>query len=71
MRPDISFTVSIVSQFMHIPLDDIDSILRYLKNILGQEIWMKKNETNNVVDFSDAYWAASIDRKSITSFCTL
>jgi hypothetical protein len=31
---------------------------------------MKKNETNDVVDFSDVDWAANCDRKSITYFCT-
>jgi hypothetical protein len=31
---------------------------------------MKKNETNDVVDFSDADWAGSHDRKSTIGFCT-
>jgi hypothetical protein len=31
---------------------------------------MKKNDSNNVVGFSDADWAGSCDRKSTTRFCT-
>jgi Reverse transcriptase (RNA-dependent DNA polymerase) len=73
-RPDISFAVSTVSQFMHAlrtsHLSAIDIILRYLKCTPGQGIWMRKNESNDVVGFSDADWAGSCDRKSTTDFCT-
>jgi Reverse transcriptase (RNA-dependent DNA polymerase) len=73
-RPDISFAVTMVSQFMHAPrtghLSAIDRILRYLKCTPGQGIWMRKNRSNDVVGFSDADWAGSCDRKSTTSFCT-
>jgi hypothetical protein len=45
-RPDITFTVSLVSQFIHAPgtthLEVVDRILRYLKGSPGQGIWMKK-----------------------------
>jgi hypothetical protein len=73
-RPDISFAVSMVSQFMHAPctshLSAIDRILRYLKCTPGQGIWMRKNGSNDVVGFSDVDWAGSCDRKSTTGFCT-
>jgi Reverse transcriptase (RNA-dependent DNA polymerase) len=73
-RPDIAFVVSVISQFMHAPctshLSAVDRILRYLKGTPGQGIWMKKNDSNNVVGFSDADWARSCDRKSTTRFCT-
>jgi Reverse transcriptase (RNA-dependent DNA polymerase) len=73
-RPDIAFAVSVVSQFMYAArtshLSTIDRILIYLKGTPGQEIWMKKNITNNVVGYSDADWAGSCDRKSTTGFCT-
>jgi Reverse transcriptase (RNA-dependent DNA polymerase) len=72
-RPDIAFAVSVVSQFMYAPrtshLSTIDRILRYLKSTPGQEIWMKKNITNNVIGYSDADSAGSCDRKSTTGFC--
>jgi hypothetical protein len=73
-RHDITFAVSVVSQFMHTlrtsHLITIDRILRNLKGTPGQGIWMKKNITNNVVGFSDADWAGICDRKSTTGFCT-
>jgi Reverse transcriptase (RNA-dependent DNA polymerase) len=73
-RPDIAFAVSVISQFMHAlrtsHLSAIDRILRYLKGTPGQGIWMKKNNSNNVVGFSDADWAGSYDRKLTTGFCT-
>jgi hypothetical protein len=63
-----------VSQFIHAPrtshLEAIDRILRYLKGTPGQGIWMKKNGTNDVVDFSDVDWADSCDKKSTMRFCT-
>jgi hypothetical protein len=74
MRQDISFAVSMISQFMHAShtshLSAIDIILSYLKCTLGQGIWMMKNGSNDVVGFSDADWAGSCDRKSTTGFCT-
>jgi hypothetical protein len=73
IQPDITFAVSVVSQFMHAPctghLVAIDRILIYLKGTPGQEILIRKNKTNDVVDFSYADWAGSYDRKSITGFC--
>jgi hypothetical protein len=45
-RPNLSFAVSQISQFMHAPrtphLDAINIILRYLKGSPGKGIWMKK-----------------------------
>jgi Reverse transcriptase (RNA-dependent DNA polymerase)/Integrase core domain/gag-polypeptide of LTR copia-type/GAG-pre-integrase domain len=73
-RPDITFAVSTVSQFMHAPrtchMEAINRILRYLKGTPGQGILMKQNATDTVVGFSDADWAGSCDRKSTTGFCT-
>jgi Reverse transcriptase (RNA-dependent DNA polymerase) len=70
IRPDIAFAVSVVSQFMHAPktthLEAVVRILSYLKGSPGQGIWMRKNDTNNIVGYSDADWAGSYDRKSTT-----
>jgi hypothetical protein len=75
IRLDISFTVSMVSQFMYTPhtshLEAIDMILRILKDTPDQEIWMMKNETNDVVSFSDVDWANNYDRKSTHDFILL
>ena len=72
-RPDISFAVSQISQFMHSPrtthLDAINRILRYLKGTPGKGIWMKRNNTHDICGYSDADWAGAFDRKSTTGFC--
>jgi Reverse transcriptase (RNA-dependent DNA polymerase) len=71
-RPDIAFSVSQISQFMHAlrtsHFDAITRILRYLKGTPGKGIWMKNNNSNTVCDYSDADWARSFDRKSTTGF---
>jgi hypothetical protein len=73
-RPDISFSVRQIYKFMHAPrtvqLDVIDRILRFLKGSPGNGVWMKCNYSNEVCDYSDAYWAESFDRKLTTSFRT-
>jgi hypothetical protein len=59
---------------MHAPrtthLEAVDRILKYLKKAPGQGIWMRKNNTNDVVGYFDAYWAGNYDRKSTTGYCT-
>ncbi|XP_048226878.1 uncharacterized mitochondrial protein AtMg00810-like [Ricinus communis] len=74
-RPDISYAVSMISQFMHAPrtphLDAVDRILRYLKGTPGHGIWMRNNNNAiTITGFSDADWAGSCDRKSTSGFCT-
>jgi hypothetical protein len=59
---------------MHAPktthLEAVDMILSYLKGSPGQGIWMRKNDTNNIVGYSYADWVGSYDRKSTTGYCT-
>ncbi|KAM1069409.1 hypothetical protein ACFX13_001358 [Malus domestica] len=74
-RPDITYAVSIVSQFMHSPTMEhfnlVKRILRYLKGSVGRGIIMKKNANTQITGYCDADWAGnSIDRKSTTGFCT-
>ena len=74
-RPDISYAVSIVSQFMHSPamfhLSIVKRILRYLKGSIGRGILLKKNGHHDIVGYADADWAGNVlDRKSTTGFCT-
>jgi hypothetical protein len=72
MKPNISFSVSQISKFMHAPrtthLNCIDRILRYLKGTPGKGIWMKNNNSNEICGYSDADWAVIFDRKSTTGF---
>ncbi|GFY93864.1 hypothetical protein Acr_09g0003100 [Actinidia rufa] len=74
-RPDISFAVSVVSQFMHAPrtshLDAVHHILRYLKTCPGLGLFYTSGEQCGVSCFTDADYAGSkIDRRSTSGFCT-
>jgi hypothetical protein len=73
-RPDISFSISQISQFMHSPrtqhLEAINLVLRYLKGTPGKGIWMKNNNSNEICGYSDADWVGSFDQKSTTGFFT-
>ncbi|KAM1091216.1 hypothetical protein ACFX2J_018527 [Malus domestica] len=74
-RPNISYAVSIVSQFMHAPtsvhMQIVKRILRYLKASVGRGILMTKNDSTAIMGYTDADWAGhSLDRKSTTGFCT-
>ena len=52
-RPDITFAVCVVSQFMHSPkerhLEAVHRILRYLKNTHGRGLFFKKKD-NMIVE---------------------
>ncbi|XP_043720809.1 uncharacterized mitochondrial protein AtMg00810-like [Telopea speciosissima] len=74
-QPDISFLVSVVSQFMSSPRtshwDTVIRILRYLKKAPGRGLAYTDHGHTRVEGFSDANWAGSpIDRRSTTSYCT-
>jgi hypothetical protein len=74
-RPDIAFSVSVVSQFMHSPFEEhleaVYRILRYLKANPGKGLFFKKTSERNVSIFTDADWAGSVtDRRSTSGYCT-
>jgi len=74
-RPDICYTVSIVSQFMHYPseehMDVVVRILRYLKSAPGRGLLFSKNGHLEVEGYTDADWAGNIsDRKSTSGYFT-
>ena len=74
-RPDISFAVSVLSQFMkdpHLPhWEAVIRIVRYLKAYLGRGILYKANGHLRVEAYTDADWVGSTsDRKSTTGYCT-
>ena len=72
--PDIAYSVSVVSQYMHSPTkrhyEAVQQILRYLKGTPGKGIFFKKNEQQNIEGFADVDWGGSTDAKSITGYCT-
>ncbi|KAF7808006.1 Retrovirus-related Pol polyprotein from transposon RE1 [Senna tora] len=72
-RPDISFPVSVISQFMNCPneehLEAAYQTLRYLKSAPGKGIFFKKNDIRGVQIYTDADWAGCpIDRRSTSGY---
>ncbi|RVW55440.1 Retrovirus-related Pol polyprotein from transposon RE1 [Vitis vinifera] len=68
-RPDISFLVSVVSQFLQSPCDShwdaVIRILRYIKSTPGQGVLYENRGHTQVVGYTDADWAGSpTDRRS-------
>ncbi|KAL4562118.1 hypothetical protein LXL04_034312 [Taraxacum kok-saghyz] len=74
-RPDIAFAVSLVSQYMHAPLQGhlnaVYRILRYLKNTPGKGLFFGKKDDKRVAAFTDADWGGSDDSRSTSGYCTL
>ncbi|RVX18665.1 Retrovirus-related Pol polyprotein from transposon TNT 1-94 [Vitis vinifera] len=73
-RPDISFPVSVVSQFLQSPYDShwdvVIRILRYIKSTPGQGVLYENRGHTQVVGYTDADWAGSpTDRRSISGYC--
>ncbi|KAG6483737.1 hypothetical protein ZIOFF_060391 [Zingiber officinale] len=74
-RPDITYAVSVVSQYMHAPktihMKAIDRILRYLKSCPRKGLLFKGGGDLKVECYSDADWAGSRDdRRSTSGYCT-
>ncbi|GKV49950.1 hypothetical protein SLEP1_g56671 [Rubroshorea leprosula] len=64
-RPDISFAVSRLSQFMHKPTDvhwqALKRVLRYLRGIASHGILLRPQQSLSIHAFSDANWAGDRD----------
>ncbi|KAL4324423.1 hypothetical protein GQ457_11G022250 [Hibiscus cannabinus] len=73
-RPDISFAVQQLSQFISAPTDlhlkALHRVLRYLKGTPGQGIFFPASNPLQLSAFSDSDWATCPDsRKSVTGLC--
>ena len=73
-RPDISYTITKLSQYMSCALKHhmtmAKHVLRYLKGTINEKlVFVKSDEGVNVTGFCDADWANDDDRKSITGYC--
>ncbi len=74
-RPDISFVVSRLSQYLSAPKNQhmvmAKHVLRYLKGTLDYElVYRKSDKPLGLFAYSDSDWASSVeDRKSITGYC--
>ncbi|KAM7499356.1 hypothetical protein LguiA_023770 [Lonicera macranthoides] len=75
-RPDISYALSIVSQFLHNPgekhMQAVMRIISYLKATPGKGILFQKNENFLKIEgYTDADWAGNIcDRRSTSGYFT-
>ncbi|VVA23262.1 Hypothetical predicted protein, partial [Prunus dulcis] len=72
-RPDISFAVNKLSQFMHKPSEShwqaLKRLLRYLKGTLYFGLHLSRRSSHRLYAFSDADWAGNLDdRKSTTAY---
>ena len=73
-QPDISFPVSVVSQFLQSPCDNhwdaVIRILRYIKGTLGQGMLYENRGHTQIVGYIDVDWAGSpLDRRFISGYC--
>ena len=73
-RLDISFLVSVVSQFLQSPCDShwdvVVRILHYIKRTPGQGVLYENRGHTQVIGYSDADWADSpTDRRSTSGYC--
>ena len=74
-RPDLTFVVSVVNQFMHAPrtahMDAVFHILRYLKTCPSLDLFFSSGVQSGLSCFTDADYAGSeTDRRSTSGFCT-
>ncbi|GJT06568.1 putative RNA-directed DNA polymerase, partial [Tanacetum coccineum] len=72
-RPDISYVVHVLSQFMHAPLQShlklAFRVLRYLKTAPGKGISFNKGSDLNLRVYVDSDWAkCKVTRKSVTGY---
>lgn len=74
-KPDISYVVGVVSQFMHVPttkhLEVVYRVVRYLKKYPGMGLLNARRGNLKVEAFTYADWASSVmDRRSTFGYCT-
>ena len=74
-HPDIAYSVSIMSQFMHVltqqHLKTVHHILGYLRGTSGKGLLFRKTDERWAEGFYVADWAGSVvDSRSTSGFCT-
>jgi hypothetical protein len=73
-RPDLSFSVNKLSQYMHTPTEEhwnaAKRILRYVAGTLNHGLQFYKQASPRVQAYSDSDWAGNYDdRRSTSGFC--
>lgn len=70
-RPDISFTVNKLSQYMHSPTamhwQAVKRLLRYLKHTINYGIFLSRTSSLSLQVFADADWAGNQHDRTSTS----
>lgn len=71
-RPDIAFSVGVVSRFMQTPskvhFGAAKRILRYIAGTTDYGIWYQSNPNIRLYGFTDNDWASSLDdRRSVSA----
>ncbi|XP_021721511.1 uncharacterized protein LOC110689087 [Chenopodium quinoa] len=75
-RPDLSFAVQCLSQFMHQPriqhMQALHHVLRYVAYTLGQGILLQATTQLTLKAYSDSYWGSYPNsRRSVTGYIML
>lgn len=69
-RPDLSYVVNQVSQFLHPPTvdhyQDLKQILRYVKITLSYGLQFRRRHSSSILGYSDADWARCIATRRST-----
>lgn len=70
-RPDLSFAINKLSQFMHKPtslhLQHLKRIMRYIKFTMNHGLLFRKAHSNSLLAYSDADWGGNHDDRTSTS----
>lgn len=72
-RLDISYAVNLVSEFNNNPGKSywcaIKRIFKYLEITTGHKLEYSKSDTNTLIGYCDADWAAGLDERKSTTGC--
>ena len=73
-RPDISYPVHILTQFVSAPTSvhysHLLRVLRYLRGMISQRLFFPRSSSLELQAYSDATWASDpSDRRSLSAYC--
>lgn len=70
-RPDINFSVSLISRFMQSPsklhMGAAKRVLRYVSGTTGLGLWYRRSDDIKLTGFTDSNWAGCQDERKSTS----